>query len=85
MNERTENVYENKGALWKTLGPLVSAVDGSAGFQPASSYARCGLEARAPRPTGHEMAEDPEMYKLQTPPYQRGDNPAESCKLIADS
>jgi hypothetical protein len=46
--------------------PLVGAhssfyIPGSAGFQPATSYAKCGLEARAPRPTGHEMAEDSEM------------------------
>jgi hypothetical protein len=27
-------------------------IPGNAGFQPASSYAKCGLEARTPRPSG---------------------------------
>jgi hypothetical protein len=31
-------------------------IPGSASFQPACPDAGCGLEARAPRPSGHEMA-----------------------------
>jgi hypothetical protein len=35
MNERTENVYENKGALWKTPEPKVGVASPSA---RASTY-----------------------------------------------
>jgi len=51
---------------WRTAKLRASSfyIPGSAGLQPACRYARCRLEARAPRPSGHEIGADSEMWKL---------------------